>query len=210
MSVSFLIDISKLNCLDDLKSNDREAMSHQQHALRQISVDENGEIVVRKKIQRMTMKMDVFTNINMSLRLKCKKYNHRIYTLYRDMGNTYLHRYAPVHFQIDINYKCNATSHENRKKFRLKMMSSTIECLKISASSKKPKSAYIDIMGKVEKTSPSELPKNYNQTSYARNLEKKSLNLFQILEMIYCKPFISVKKVRRGACEKSRVHQKEL
>ena len=48
MSVSFLIDISKLNCLDDLKSNDREAMSHQQHALRQISVDENGEIVVRK------------------------------------------------------------------------------------------------------------------------------------------------------------------
>ena len=63
MSVSFLIDISKLNCLDDLKSNDREAMSHQQHALRQISVDENGEIVVRKKIQRMTMKMDVFTNI---------------------------------------------------------------------------------------------------------------------------------------------------
>ena len=49
MSISFLIDISKLNCLDDLKSNDREAMSHQQHALRQISVDENGEIVVRKE-----------------------------------------------------------------------------------------------------------------------------------------------------------------
>ena len=175
MSVSFLIDISKLNCLDDLISNDREAMSHQQQALRQISVDENEEIVVRKKIQRMTMKMDVFTNMNMSLRLKCKKYNRRIYTLYRDMGNTYLHRYAPVHFQIDINYKCNATPHENRKKSRLKTMSSTIECLKISASSKKPKSAYIDIMGKVEKTSPSELPKNYNQTSCARNLVKKKV-----------------------------------
>ena len=28
-------------------------------------------------------------------------------------------------------------------------------------------------MEKVEKTSPSELPKNYNQTSYARNLVKK-------------------------------------
>ena len=93
------------------------------------------------------------------------------------MGNTYLHRYALVHFQIDINYKYNATPHENRKisrKSYLKTMSSTIECLKISASSKKPKSAYIDIMGKVEKTSsPSELPKNYNQTSYARNLVKK-------------------------------------
>ena len=70
MSVSFLIDISKLNCLDDLKSNDREAMSHQQHALRQISVDENGEIVVRKKIQRMTMKMDVFTNMNIGTKMQ--------------------------------------------------------------------------------------------------------------------------------------------
>ena len=70
MSVSFLIDISKLNCLDDLKSNDREAMSHQQHALRQISVDENGEIVVRKKIQRMTMKMDVFTNMNTETKMQ--------------------------------------------------------------------------------------------------------------------------------------------
>ena len=70
MSISFLIDISKLNCLDDLKSNDREAMSHQQHALRQISVDENGEIVVRKKIQRMTMKMDVFTNMNTETKMQ--------------------------------------------------------------------------------------------------------------------------------------------
>ena len=70
MSVSFLIDISKLNCLDDLKSNDREAMSHQQHALRQISVDENGEIAVRKKIQRMTMKMDVFTNMNIETKMQ--------------------------------------------------------------------------------------------------------------------------------------------
>ena len=70
MSVSFLIDISKLNCLDDLKSNDQEAMSHQQHALRQISVDENGQIVVRKKIQRMTMKMDVFTNMNIETKMQ--------------------------------------------------------------------------------------------------------------------------------------------
>ena len=70
MSISFLIAISKLNYLDDLKSNDREPMSHQQHALRQISVDENGEIVVRKKIQRMTMKMDVFTNMNIETKMQ--------------------------------------------------------------------------------------------------------------------------------------------
>ena len=46
------------------------------------------------------------------------------------------------------------TPHENCKKFRkpyLKTMSSTIESLKTSVSSKKPKSAYIDIMGKVGK-----------------------------------------------------------
>ena len=89
----------------------------------------------------MTMKMDAFTYMNMSMRLKCKMYNRRIYTLYSDMENTYLHRYALEHFQIDINYKYNATPHENRKNSRksyLKTMPSTIECLKISAYSKKP------------------------------------------------------------------------
>ena len=101
------------------------------------------------------MKVDVFYLNEYVTETKCKKYNRRIYTLYSDMGNTDLHRYVLVHFQIDINYKYTATPHENRKKFRkyyFKMMSSTIECLTKSASSKKPKSAYTDIMGKVEKT----------------------------------------------------------
>ena len=101
------------------------------------------------------MKVDVFYLNEYVTETKCKRYNRRIYTLYSDMGNTDLHRYVLVHFQIDINYKYTATPHENRKKFRkyyFKMMSSTIECLKKSASSKKSKSAYTDIMGKVEKT----------------------------------------------------------
>ena len=92
------------------------------------------------------------------------------------MEKTDLHRYALLQFQIDINYKYTATPHGNCKKFRkpyLKTISSTIESLKISVSSKKPKSAYIDTMGKVGKsTSPNELHKNYNQTKYARNLVK--------------------------------------
>ena len=33
-SASFLVDISKLNCLDDLKSNNGETMSHQDQPLR--------------------------------------------------------------------------------------------------------------------------------------------------------------------------------
>ena len=33
-SASFLVDISKLNCLDDLKSNNRETMSNQDQPLR--------------------------------------------------------------------------------------------------------------------------------------------------------------------------------
>ena len=45
-------------------------MSHQQHAQRQISVDENGEIVVRKKYTEDDNKMDAFTYMNISLRLK--------------------------------------------------------------------------------------------------------------------------------------------
>ena len=71
------------------------------------------------------------------------------------MGKTDLHRYALVHFQIDISYKYTATPHENCKKFRkpyLKTMSSTVESLKTSVSGKKPKSAYTDIMGKVGKS----------------------------------------------------------
>ena len=52
-------------------------------------------------------------------------------------------------------------------------MSSTIESLKISASSKKPKSVYIVTMEELRKTtSPSKLPTNYNQVNYARNLVK--------------------------------------
>ena len=97
------------------------------------------------------MKVDVFYLNEYVTETKCKKYNRRIYALYSDMGNTDLHRYVLVHFQIDIKYKYTATPHENRKKFRkyyFKMMLSTTECLKKSASSKKPKSAYTDIMGK--------------------------------------------------------------
>ena len=48
-----------------------------------------------------------------------------------------------------------SNTHENCKKFckpYLKTMSSTIESLKISVHGKKPKSAYIDIMGKVGKS----------------------------------------------------------
>ena len=48
-SASFLVDISKLNCLDDLKSNHGETMSHQDQALRQISANGNREIAVRRK-----------------------------------------------------------------------------------------------------------------------------------------------------------------
>ena len=52
-------------------------------------------------------------------------------------------------------------------------MSSTIESLKISASSKKPKSVYIVTMKELGKTtSPSKLPTNYNQVNYARNFVK--------------------------------------
>ena len=48
-SASYLIDISTLNCFDDLKSKDGEAMSHHGQTLRQISVDENREMIVRIK-----------------------------------------------------------------------------------------------------------------------------------------------------------------
>ena len=213
-SASFLIDISKLNCLDDLKSNDGEARSHHRQAIRQISVDENGEIVVRRKYTEDDHEDGCFYLYEYVIKTKCKKYCRRIYTLYSDMEETDLHRYALVQFQIDINYKDTATPHGNCKKSRkpyLKTMSSTIESLKISVSSKKPKSAYIDTMGKVGKTtSPSELHKNYNQANYARNLVKNKFESVSntaddLLQAVY-----KCKKVGRSSCEKSKVHQKEL
>ena len=80
------------------------AMSHQGHALRQIFVDENWEIVVQKKYAEDDNEDGCFLLIYVT-ETKCKKYNRRIYTLYSDMGNTDLHRYVLVHFQIDVNYK---------------------------------------------------------------------------------------------------------
>ena len=109
------------------------------------------------------------------------------------MEKTGLHRYALAHFQIDIYYKYTATPHGNYRKSRksyLKAMSSTIESLKISASSKKP-SAYNDTMRKVGKiTSPSELPKNYKQANYERNLMKNKFESisntgYDLLQAIY-------------------------
>ena len=63
------------------------------------------ENVIQKNMRRMTMKVDVFYLNEYVTETKCKKYNRRIYTLYSDMGNTDLHRYVLVHFQIDVNYK---------------------------------------------------------------------------------------------------------
>ena len=62
-SASFLVDILKLNCLDDLKSNNGETMSHQDQPLRQISVDENGEITTRRKYTEDDHE-DVWMNMN--------------------------------------------------------------------------------------------------------------------------------------------------
>ena len=46
---AFIVDVSKLNSSDDLKSNDGEAMSRHGQILRRIYIDENGETVVQRK-----------------------------------------------------------------------------------------------------------------------------------------------------------------
>ena len=88
-------------------------------------------------------------------------------------------------------------------------MSSTIESLKISASSKKPKLEYTDIMGKVGKTaSLSELPKNYNQAYYTRNFEKNKFESVSntgdaLLQVVYkCKKSGGkfVREVQSASC----------
>ena len=65
----FLIDISKLNCLENLKSNDGEAMSRHGQALRQMKIE---KLSFEENTRGITMKMDVFTYMNMLVRQNAK------------------------------------------------------------------------------------------------------------------------------------------
>ena len=86
-SDSFLIDISNLKCLDDLKSNDREAMSHHGQALRQISIDENGEIAIRRKRTEDDHEDKWLYLYEYVSKTKRKEYCLCIYTLWNDTEN---------------------------------------------------------------------------------------------------------------------------
>ena len=77
-------------------------MSHHGQALRQISLDENGEIVVRRKFTEDDHEDGCFYLYEYVSKTKGKKYCRRIYFLYSDMRKTDLHRYVLVQFQIDI------------------------------------------------------------------------------------------------------------
>ena len=71
-SASFLIDISKLNCLDDLKSNDGEVCHITgKHYVRYLLM-KMEKLSFEENSRRMTIKMDVFTYMNMSVRPNAK------------------------------------------------------------------------------------------------------------------------------------------
>ena len=60
-------------------------MSQQRQPLRQISVMKMEKLSFEENTGSMTMKTDVFTYMNV-IKTKCKKYSHRIYALYSDIG----------------------------------------------------------------------------------------------------------------------------
>ena len=48
-SAAFIIDLTKLDCIDDIKSNDGESVTHHGQVLRQVYRDECDNIVVRRR-----------------------------------------------------------------------------------------------------------------------------------------------------------------
>ena len=64
-SVAFITDLTKLDCIDDIKSNDGELMKRHGQALRQAYRDECDDIDVRRKFADEDIRKAIFIFTNM-------------------------------------------------------------------------------------------------------------------------------------------------
>ena len=84
-SAVFIIDLRKLYCIDDIKSNDGESMTHHAQVLRQVYRDECDNIVVRRRFTEEDHEEGFIYVYKYVSKTKCKKFCRRLYTLYKDM-----------------------------------------------------------------------------------------------------------------------------
>ena len=112
-SATFIIDLTKLDCNGDIKSNDGESMTHHGQVLRQVYRDECDNIVVRRRFAEQDHEEGYIYVYEYVSKTKCKRFYRRLYTLYKDMKKQDVHRYALLHFQIDNDYTYKQTPHGN-------------------------------------------------------------------------------------------------
>ena len=95
----------KLDCIDDIKSNDGELMTHHGQILRQIYRDEYDNIAVRRIYAKEDHEEGYIYVYEYVSKTNCKKFGRRLYSLHKDMKKQDAHRYTLLHFQIDASWK---------------------------------------------------------------------------------------------------------
>ena len=93
-SATFIIDLTKLDCIDDIKSNDGESMAHHGQLLRQVYRDKCDNIVVRRRFAEEDHDEGYIYVYEYVSKTKCKKFCRGLHTLYKDMKKQDAHRYA--------------------------------------------------------------------------------------------------------------------
>ena len=79
-SAAFIIDLTKLDCIDDIKSNDGESMTHHRQVLRQVYRDEYNNIAVRRRFAKEDHEEGNIYVYEYVSKTKCKKLSRRLYT----------------------------------------------------------------------------------------------------------------------------------
>ena len=103
-SATFIIDLTKLDCIDDIKSNDGVSMTQHEQVLGQVYRDESHNIVVRRRFAEEDHKEGYIYVYEYVSKTKCKKFCRRLHTLYKNMKKQDAHLYAILHFQLDDDY----------------------------------------------------------------------------------------------------------
>ena len=101
----------------------------------------------------------------------CKKFNRKIFYVYKDQEKNLPHRCSFINFEIDSDYVRSIASHGNAKtlkKMYRQTCQSTIVKLREATVGMKPKAASEHVRKTLSSAANApEIPKNYNQAAYA-------------------------------------------
>ena len=164
-SAAFIIVLTKLDCIDNIKSNDGESMTSNGQVLSQVYRDESDNIVVRCGFAEKNHEEGYIYVYKYVSKTKCKKFCRVVHFIQRYEKTRY--SYALLHCQIDDDYTYMQTPHGNFSscnKPYIKTMKSTINKLKDAGIKEKPKAALHQVSQELGSSSSCvKQPKNYKQ-----------------------------------------------